>query len=126
MQRVKPLLKGLLTIAIFGMVVLVPLKIVPMVQHWLEDRQAEATKHAALVQAEKLAELAQDVPDTLIVTDDVRKTLGMTLAQVQSAVAPEPLKLDGALYLLSNNMVHVRSRFNGDVMDVGRLESPVT
>ena len=51
----------------------------------LEDREAAGTKHAALVQAEKLAELAGDEADTLIVPEDVHKTLGMTLAQVKAA-----------------------------------------
>src|SRR5262249_24060951 len=126
MRFARPILKTALTLAIFGVVVLIPLKIVPMVQQWLEDPQAEATKHAALVQAEKLAELAPDEPDTLVVADDVYKTLGMTMSQVQSAVASEPLKLEGALWLLSNNMVHVHSRFAGDVVEVGTYEAPVT
>ncbi|MGE5191249.1 MAG: efflux RND transporter periplasmic adaptor subunit [Deltaproteobacteria bacterium] len=125
MRFAKPLLKGVSTAAIFVMVVLVPLKIVPRVQQWLEDRQSAGTKHAALVQAEKLEELAEDQADTLIVPGDVQKSLGLTLAQVQSAVAPEPLKLDGELYLLSNSMTHVRSRFPGDVMEVGGVESPL-
>ncbi len=124
MRFAKPLLKGMLTAAIFAAVVLIPLKVVPMVQQWLEDRQTQATRHAALVQAEKLEELAQDQADTLIVSDDVEATLGLTVAQVQPAVAPEPLKLDGELYLLSNSMTHVRSRFPGDVMEVGRAEYP--
>ncbi len=126
MRFAKPLLRGVATVAVFALVVLVPLKIVPSVQQWLEDRQTEGTKHAALVQAEKLEELAQDQPDTLIVPDDVQATLGMSVAQVQSAIPPEPLKLDGELWLLSNSMTHVRSRFPGDVMEVGRVEPPVT
>ena len=75
MQYARPILKGLTTIAIFGVVVLIPLKIVPMVQHWLEDRQSESLKHAALVQDEKLHELAQDEPDTLIVVEEDRKSV---------------------------------------------------
>ena len=126
MRFAKPLLKGVSTIAIFALVVLVPLKIVPMVQQWLEDQKTEGTKHIELLQREKLEELAQDEPDTLIVADDVYATLGLQVAQVQSAVAPEPLKLDGELYLLSNSMTHVRSRFPGDVVAVGRVESPTS
>src|SRR5436190_18617105 len=126
MRLAKPILQGAMTIAIFAIVVLVPIKLVPMVQQWIEDREAAGTKHAALVQAEKLAELAVDEADTLIVPEDVHKTLGMTLTQVQSAVAPEPLKLDGSLYLLANSIVHVRSRFAGDVVEVGPYEEPVT
>ena len=126
MRLAKPILQGILTIAIFALVVLVPVKLVPMVQHWIEDREAAGTKHAALVQAEKLAELASDQPDTLIVPEDVHKTLGMTLEQVQSAVAPEPLKLDGSLYMLSNSIVHVHSRFLGDVVEIGPYEDPAT
>lgn len=124
MRFAKPALKGLLTVAIFGVVVLIPLKIVPMVQHWLEERQAEGTKHATQVQKENLETLAQDEPDTLIVLEDVQKDMSLTVAQVKPAVAPEPLKLDGALYLLQNSMVHVHSRFPGDVVEVGRFESP--
>jgi len=40
MRFARPVLKTVLTLAIFGVVVLIPLKIVPMVQQWLEDRQA--------------------------------------------------------------------------------------
>ncbi|HEY2251059.1 MAG TPA: efflux RND transporter periplasmic adaptor subunit [Planctomycetaceae bacterium] len=125
MRFAKPIFQGVMTVAIFAVVVLVPVKLVPMVQQWIEDREAAGTKHAALVQAEKLAELASDQPDTLIVPEDVYKTLGMTLAQVQPAVAPEPLKLDGSLHLLANSIVHVRSRFFGDVVEVGPYEDPV-
>src|SRR5437016_9029 len=109
MRFAKPIFQGVMTLAIFVLVVLVPVKLVPMVQHWIEDREAAGTKHAALVQAEKLAELAVDEPDTLIVPTDVHQTLGMMLDQVRPAVAPEPLKLDGSLSLLSNSIVHVHS-----------------
>lgn len=126
MRFAKPIFQGVMTIAIFAVVVLVPVKLVPMVQQWIEDREAAGTKHAALVQAEKLAELATDLPDTLIVPEDVHKTLGLTIDQVQPAVAPEPLKLDGSLYLLANSIVHVRSRFAGDVMEIGPYEDPVS
>ena len=125
MRFAKPALKGAVTLAIFGVVVLIPLKIVPMVQQWLEDRQAAGTKHAVLVHDEKLAELAQDQPDTLLVDDDVQKTLGVTLAEVQSAVAPEPLKLDGSLYPLPNSTVHVHARFPGDVVEIGKFDDPL-
>ena len=37
---------------------------------------------------------------------------------------PEPLKLDGQLYLLSNSMVHVHSRFSGDVVEIGEYDDP--
>ena len=115
-----------MTLVIFGIVVLVPVKLVPMVQHWIEDREAAGTKHAQHVQAEKLAELASDQVDTLIVPEDVHKTLGMTVDQVQPAVPPEPLKLDGSLYLLSNSIVRVHARFAGDVVEIGAYEDPVT
>src|SRR5262245_31930107 len=126
MKVTHPVLKGLATILIFAAVFLLPVKIVPVVRQWLEDRQAAGTKHAAEVQAAKLSELVQDQPDTLSVPEDVHKTLGITLAQVQSPVAPEPLHLDGTLYLLSNSMVHVHSRFAGDVVEVGPYEPSVT
>ncbi len=125
MRFAKPALKGAVTLAIFGVVVLIPLKIVPMVQQWLEDRQAAGTKHAVLVHDEKLAELAHDQPDTLLVDNDVQKTLGIALAEVQSAVPPEPLKLDGTLYPLSNSTVHVHARFSGDVVEIGKIDGPL-
>jgi len=125
MRFAKPIFQGVMTIAIFAVVVLVPVKLVPMVQQWIEDREAAGTLHAKKVQDEKLAELAGDQADTLIVPEDVHKTLGMTIEQVQTAVAPEPLKLDGSLHLLANSIVHVRSRFFGDVVEVGPYEDPV-
>ena len=119
MRFVQPAFKTLVTIAIFGVVLLIPLKVVPMVHHWLEEREAEGKKHAAEVYTEKMHELVSDQPNTLVVADDVFKSMGMTLAKVQPGVAPEPLKLDGQLNLLSNSMVHVHSRFAGDVVEVG-------
>ncbi|HEY3969056.1 MAG TPA: efflux RND transporter periplasmic adaptor subunit [Planctomycetaceae bacterium] len=124
MRFVQPAFKTLVTIGIFGVVLLIPLKVVPMVHQWLEDREAAGKMHAAEVYAEKMHELVSDEADTLVVEPDVFKSLSITLSNVQPAVAPEPLKLDGQLYLLSNSMVHVHSRFPGDVVEVGDYEDP--
>jgi cobalt-zinc-cadmium efflux system membrane fusion protein len=122
MRFVQPAFKTLVTIGIFGIVLLIPLRVVPMVHHWLEEREAAGKKHRDEVYADKMHELVSDEPDTLVVETDVFKSLRLTLAKVQPATAPEPLKLDGQLYLLSNSMVHVRARFAGDVVEIGDYE----
>jgi len=125
MRFVKPVFKSIMTIVIFALVVLVPIKIVPMVHQWLEEREAGHKKHAAEVHDEKMHELASDQPNTLVVAPDVFKSMRMTVAEVQPPVSPEPLKLDGSLFLLSNSMVHQHSRFAGDVVEIGEFEDPV-
>ena len=125
MRFVKPVFKSAATLAIFALVVLVPVKIVPIVHQWLEDREAGHKKHAAEVHDEKTHELASDQPNTLVVAPDVFKSMRMTVAEVQPPVAPEPLKLDGSLFLLSNSMVHQHSRFAGDVVDLRDGKRPV-
>ncbi|MGQ0634871.1 MAG: efflux RND transporter periplasmic adaptor subunit [Planctomycetaceae bacterium] len=58
--------------------------------------------------------------DTLSVPDEVRTAMRITVAPVQTAQALQPLRLDGTLFLDTNSMVHVHSRFAGDVVDVGK------
>src|SRR5437868_3430945 len=40
MRFIQLAFKTVVTVAIFGLVLLIPLKVVPMVLHWLEQRQA--------------------------------------------------------------------------------------
>ena len=112
-----------------GVTVLVvaPFVVVPLGRHWLEMRVAEASHHG-IIEADATARVSftLDHPETLNVPDDVVLSMGITVAEVEGALPVEPLKLDGSLFLDANSMVHVRSRFAGEVVEVGELLPAVT
>lgn len=101
--------------------------ILPRARQWVEARHSAPRVHQASdATAAPRVSLVTDQPDTLLVPEEVFHSMGMTLDEVKSAVAIEPLQLDGSLFLDTNSMVHVHSRFAGDVVEMGKLSSPVS
>jgi cobalt-zinc-cadmium efflux system membrane fusion protein len=116
-------------LALLGIAVLVTaaLLIVPRARHWVEARHLGQPTHTHTVgdaNAMPRVTLVPDHADTLVVPEDIVHSMGMTVGQVQSALAVEPLQLDGSLFLDTNSMVHVHSRFAGDVVEMGKLIPP--
>lgn len=70
--------------------------------------------------AEPLVELVPETPATLRLTEPkAAEILGLKVAEVKQAPRPEPLRLPGSLFLDPNRLVHVHSRFNGEVVSIG-------
>lgn len=82
-------------------------------------RKARAASVAPVRPEHPRVRLVDNQPDTLRVPNDVRTAMGITLTDISPASAAEPLFLDGTLFLDTNSMVHVHSRFAGDVVEVG-------
>lgn len=117
-------------LAIVGVAALIAggIGLLPIARHWIEVRHASARdrEQSAAAAGPRVA-LVDGLTETLQVPDDVVRSLGITVAPVEGSLPVEPLKLDGSLFLDTNSMVHVHSRFAGDVVEVGELEiSPPT
>ncbi len=94
---------------------------VPMFKKWwdgkhqvMESANVAVTKpHGTLVGAEAR---------TLRLPPEVLETLQIETADVKPALASDVLKLEGSLFLDTNRLVHVNSRFSGDVIELGQVE----
>lgn len=116
------LARPLLTIAGAALLILGGVKGIPLAQEWLAKRNTAGGTRTSLPEVEGNETRLSERPDTLILPDDVIRSMGITTARVEGALAMEPLKLDGTLFLDTNNMVHVHSRFSGDVIEFGQLQ----
>lgn len=122
MRHVKRMAKGASALAGLAMLVLLPLKAIPLMEQLRGERRDRARMHVLQAEPEAIGELVRDTPDTLCVSQEAFDRMGMTLAQVQPPMAPEPLKLDGFLFLPSDCVARIHSRFAGTVVAVGFLE----
>ncbi len=64
-------------------------------------------------------ELVPGTTDTLALSESLIQTLGVRTAKIEPARAHTRLSLAGSLFLDSNRMVHVHSRFAGEVVSIG-------
>lgn len=67
-------------------------------------------------------ELLPGTRNVLSLPESVAKVMGLQTAAVESATAPTPLQLDGWLILDPSRLVHVRTRFAGEVVEIGTTE----
>ncbi|HEY2840497.1 MAG TPA: efflux RND transporter periplasmic adaptor subunit [Pirellulales bacterium] len=67
-------------------------------------------------------ELVSGSRTVLRLPDQVAKIMDLQTAPIESATAPTPLQLDGWLILDPSRLVHVRTRFAGEVVEIGTIE----
>jgi len=60
--------------------------------------------------------------NVLLVPESVSQALQVKTAAIEAATAPSPLQLDGWLILDPSRLVHVRTRFGGEVVEIGTIE----
>lgn len=63
--------------------------------------------------------LSSDAPDTLVIPAATVGTMRLTASVVQPARSAQPLRLTGQLMLDPSRLVHVHTRFGGEVVEVG-------
>ena len=68
-------------------------------------------------------EIVADRPDTIRFTDEAYKTIGIHTVEVEPAPPPDPLRLPGSLVLDPNRLVRVHSRFTGELVRIGDVNS---
>ncbi len=95
----------------------------PLVKAYWEERrhQEQAAKLAANPLPPGLKLSAAD-PEALVVPAEIRGSFGIQTEAVKTALPSEPLNLDGTLMVDIERMVHVHSRFAGDVVALGEVE----
>ncbi len=67
--------------------------------------------------------LVPGTTDTLELSEALVQSLGVRTARIESARAHTRLNLSGSLFLDSNRMVHVHSRFTGEVVSIGAAQN---
>lgn len=90
---------------------------------WRSSGTSSATAEAAATPPMPKAriELCSSQPGCLRVPTEVVRSLGINTVAVQEAPPPEPLKLDGSLYIDAESMAHVHSRFPGELVELGQF-----
>jgi cobalt-zinc-cadmium efflux system membrane fusion protein len=84
-------------------------------------------REAAAAPAEPAApaiRLVTDQPDAFVISPGVVQTLKVQTAVVQKATHPRPLKLTGSLNYDQNLMYRARSRFAGELTQIGTVPEP--
>ena len=66
---------------------------------------------------------AGDASTTLVVADEACQAMGVHRSAVEVAGNPPPLRLVGSLFVDSDRLIHVRSRFDGEVVSIAPNES---
>lgn len=95
-----------------------------LVATFVVNRQHAPGKY---VKVERVADSAPSIcavergshANSLLVPAEVVQRLNVSCTVVESAPQPSPLRLKGSLFLDSNRLSHVRSRFMGEVIEIG-------
>lgn len=93
--------------------------------HWVRQRAALRTARLAAPAVSSLR-LAPGATDTLLVSEEARQALCVRTAVVETAPPPEPLRLSGSLLFDSSRLVHVHTRFGGEVVAVATVTDAAT
>jgi cobalt-zinc-cadmium efflux system membrane fusion protein len=108
------------------MVVLVGVSCAAGAVHWVRQRAVERSAALAAATAGLELQLVPGTTDTLSVSDEAMRTLGVSTAPAEPAPPPEPLRLSGSLLLDSNKLAHVHTRFPGEVVKIGTVIDAVS
>ncbi len=68
--------------------------------------------------------VAANEPARLVVPSAAREAMGLRTTAVEAAGNPPPLRLVGSLFVDSDRLIHVRSRFEGEIVAIAANESP--
>ena len=110
------------SLCLVGLVV-ASIKGFPLARGWWQARQKGSMPAVVMPHPAPRASLVPNLPDAIELPADVVLALGVKTQEVIPAPPPEPLKLDGSLFLDANRMVHVHTRFSGEVVELGELEA---
>lgn len=87
---------------------------------WMRDRDSAHVAAAADANpVQPRVRLAAGTTDTLEIPPQAYTELNIRVASVEPAPAPDPLVLSGSLLLDSARLVHVHTRFGGEVVEIG-------
>ncbi len=99
----------------------------PKLKEWWDRQHPKVETPSILAEKTKpRGTLVGTDAKTLRLPNEVVETLQVETAAVQTALTSEILRLEGSLYLDANRLVHVPSRFAGDVIELGRIDAPAS
>jgi membrane fusion protein, heavy metal efflux system len=91
----------------------------PSIKEWWHSRQEEGGDSESNTIP---ARLIKDVPNTLELTPGVIETLNVRTVPVQKVQQGQMLELSGSLAPDTDHLVPIRSRFAGEVVDLGEVQ----
>ncbi|HEX7450139.1 MAG TPA: efflux RND transporter periplasmic adaptor subunit [Pirellulales bacterium] len=109
--------------SIIGVLVIVIAAVIayPWLVAYFKPPTVKARRHQSV-----LFRLVPGRPDTLEVSEEAVKAIGLETLEVVAAHAPDPLHLPGSLGLDPNRLVPVHSRFAGEVVLIGPVDPAFT
>src|SRR5712691_1125579 len=121
----QPLIRILVVLVVIVGLPVLGFEGMPRLKEWWDRQHPQVESSSVLAEKTKpRGKLVESKDGTLQLPEEVIATLNLTTAVVQVAPAPEPLKLDGSLFLNANRLVHVNSRFAGEVVELGQIMAP--
>jgi len=100
---------------------------VPRLKEWWDHEHPHV--ESSSIRAEKAkprGTLVGAESKTLRLPQEVFEMMQVRSVAVEPALTSDMLKLDGSLFLDANRLVHVNSRFAGDVTELGQIEVPAS
>jgi len=98
---------------------------VPWLKAWWDLEHPHVESSAILTEkAQPRGTLVGADRKTLRLPPEVFDMMQVRTVAVEPALTSETLKLDGSLFLDPNRLVHVKSRFAGDVIELGQIDVP--
>ena len=92
-------------------------KLMARLQGETDEKKAEKVAPKARI------EVVAGRPDTIRFTGEAFETLGIRTVEINPAPPPDPLRLPGSLVLDPNRLVPVHSRFTGELVHIGSVNS---
>ena len=115
--------RALVALALLVTAVALPLMFVPNSVRWWQARR-DAAELAARGEPPQPAIIFPEQPDQPIKIFQNRwNDIGLQVSSITATAVPKPLVLDGVLYIDPDDYALVRSRFEGEVVEVTKVES---
>ena len=100
---------------------------VPRLKEWWDHEHPHVESSSILTEkAKPRGTLVGADAKTLRLPQEVFEIMQVRSVAVEPALTSDTLKLDGSLFLDANRLVHVNSRFAGDVTELGQIEAPAS
>lgn len=115
--------RALVAIALVVIAVAIPLLFVPNSVRWWQARRDAAELAARGEPPQPAIIFPQQAGQPIKIFQDRWNDIGLQVSSITPTAVPKPLVLDGVLYIDPDDYALVRSRFEGEVVEVAKVES---
>ena len=109
-------LQSAISLGIVAVALVVAMVLYPTIRGWFRPKPAGAPA------AQPAAILVEGTTNALRVDEEVGRRLGIRTAEAKVATIADTLKLNGSLTLDAAHLEEVRSRFDGEVVEIGKTK----